>query len=227
MKPRPTSMATLTGSCTTCPDRKPGPNLSPSRGRLVTPWLPHGAPRARTSRRTWSLPERLAILPLPAPPASTLASATSDQPPHPAATPPNTPMLEPLPVSTDPLEAQAQALVARLPPALSWTRPGHGASQRTGARHAAPDGAWRAKAHFLLTYAQQTAPETAYQPKFFGGILPYLPEALAAYDAQARQAAQRRTQQAAAREQRRAMSATWPGSRNNVPSCGRRCPARH
>ena len=55
----------------------------------------------------------------------------------------------------------------------------------------------------LLTYAQQAAPETAYQPKFFGGILPYLPEALAAYDAQARQAAQRRTQQAAAREQRR------------------------
>ena len=59
------------------------------------------------------------------------------------------------------------------------------------------------KAHFLLTYAQQAAPETAYQPKFFGGILPYLPEALAAYDAQARQAAQRRTQQAAARERRR------------------------
>ena len=59
------------------------------------------------------------------------------------------------------------------------------------------------KAHFLLTYAQQTAPETAYQPKFFGGILPYLPEALAAYDAQARQAAQMRTQQAAARARRR------------------------
>ena len=58
-------------------------------------------------------------------------------------------------------------------------------------------------AHFLLTYAQQAAPETAYQPKFFGGILPYLPEALAAYEAQARQAAQRRTQQAAARERRR------------------------
>ena len=59
------------------------------------------------------------------------------------------------------------------------------------------------KAHFLLTYAQQTAPETAYQPKYFVGILPYLPEALAAYEAQARQAAQRRTQQAAARERRR------------------------
>jgi hypothetical protein len=55
-----------------------------------------------------------------------------------------------------------------------------------------------AKAHFLLTYAQQAAPATAYQPQVFGGILPYLPRALAAYDAQARQAAQTASQQAAA-----------------------------
>jgi hypothetical protein len=43
-----------------------------------------------------------------------------------------------------------------------------------------------AKAHFLLGFAHQAAPETHYQPQVLGGILQYLPRALAAYDAQAR-----------------------------------------
>jgi hypothetical protein len=47
-----------------------------------------------------------------------------------------------------------------------------------------------AKTQFLLTYAQQAAPETHYQPRTFMGILHYLPFALAAYDAQATQRAQ-------------------------------------
>jgi hypothetical protein len=59
-----------------------------------------------------------------------------------------------------------------------------------------------AKAYFLLVYAQQEASTTAYQPRFFGGILPYLPQALAAYEARIAQATQVRTQQAAARERR-------------------------
>jgi hypothetical protein len=59
-----------------------------------------------------------------------------------------------------------------------------------------------AKAHFLLDFSHQAAPETAYQPQFFGGILPYLPRALAAYDAQATQAAQTTAQQATASERR-------------------------
>ena len=107
------------------------------------------------------------------------------------------------PASTDPLEAQAQALVDAFHQRFHGRAPGtaHPKELAHAMQLLTEHGA--TKAHFLLTYAQQTAPETAYQPKFFGGILPYLPEALAAYDAQARQAAQRRTQQAAAHERRR------------------------
>ena len=80
--------------------------------------------------------------------------------------------------------------------ALPRARPGHALAQRTGARDAAR---WRsmaeAKAHFLLAFSHQAAPETHYQPQTFGGILHYLPRALAAYEARATQAT---TQQAAA-----------------------------
>jgi hypothetical protein len=41
-----------------------------------------------------------------------------------------------------------------------------------------------ARAHFLLDFSHQAARATRYQPQTFGGILPYLPRALAAYDAQ-------------------------------------------
>jgi len=57
-----------------------------------------------------------------------------------------------------------------------------------------------AKAHFLLAFAHQAAPETHYQPQVFGGIRQYLPRALAAYDAQATRATQAATQRAATDE---------------------------
>jgi hypothetical protein len=57
-----------------------------------------------------------------------------------------------------------------------------------------------AKAHFLLAFAHQEAPETRYTPRVFGGILHYLPHALAAYDAQAARATQAAAQHAAADE---------------------------
>jgi hypothetical protein len=57
-----------------------------------------------------------------------------------------------------------------------------------------------AKAHFLLAFAHQEAPETRYTPRVFGGILHYLPRALAAYDAQAAQATQAAAPRAAADE---------------------------
>src|SRR5262249_24032023 len=44
------------------------------------------------------------------------------------------------------------------------------------------------KAHFLLAFAHQAAPATAYAPQTFMGIEHYLPRALAAYDAQAARA---------------------------------------
>jgi hypothetical protein len=63
------------------------------------------------------------------------------------------------------------------------------------------------KAHFLLTFAHQAAAETHYQPQTFGGIVHYLPRALAAYEARATQAA---TQHAAAVERtRREQYAQW------------------
>jgi hypothetical protein len=57
-----------------------------------------------------------------------------------------------------------------------------------------------AKAQFLLAFAHQEAPATDYTPQVFGGILPYLPRGLAAYDAQAARATQAATQRAAADE---------------------------
>jgi hypothetical protein len=64
-----------------------------------------------------------------------------------------------------------------------------------------------AKAHFFLTFAHQAATATHYQPQLFGGILSYLPHALAAYDMQATHAA---TQHAEAAERtRREQYAQW------------------
>ena len=57
-----------------------------------------------------------------------------------------------------------------------------------------------AKAHFLLAFAHQEAPETRYRPRVFGGILHYLPRALAAYDAQAARVTQAAAQRTAADE---------------------------
>jgi hypothetical protein len=64
-----------------------------------------------------------------------------------------------------------------------------------------------ATAHFLLAFAHQAATETHYQPQTFGGIVHYLPRALAAYEARATQAT---TQQAEAAERtRREQYALW------------------
>ena len=125
--------------------------------------------------------------------------------PDPAARPRSIPLAPPEEESTPhdrPLLTQAQALVDAFHQHFHGRAPGtvHPKELAHAMQLLTEHGA--TKAHFLLTYAQQAAPETDYQPKFFGGILPYLPEALAAYDAQARQAAQMRTQEAAAREQR-------------------------
>ena len=57
-----------------------------------------------------------------------------------------------------------------------------------------------AKAHFLLAFAHQAAPATRYTPQVFGGILQYLPRALAAYDAQATRVTQAAAQRTAADE---------------------------
>jgi hypothetical protein len=56
------------------------------------------------------------------------------------------------------------------------------------------------KAHFLLAFAHQAAPETAYAPQTFMGIEHYLPRALAAYDTQATRTTQVAAQRAAADE---------------------------
>src|SRR5262249_29405533 len=55
-----------------------------------------------------------------------------------------------------------------------------------------------ARAHFLLAFAHQEAPETRYTPRVFGGILHYLPRALAAYNAQAARVTQAAAQHTAA-----------------------------
>jgi len=57
-----------------------------------------------------------------------------------------------------------------------------------------------AKAPFLLAFAHQEAPTSHYAPRVFGGLLSYLPSALAAYEAQAARAPQAAAQRAAADE---------------------------
>ena len=152
--------------------------------------LPSPRPPQRARARMVASPARGAM--------PTMASLAS---PPPATLPPST--LASSAPAADPLEAQAQALVDAFHQRFHGRAPGTAHPKELAHAMQLLTEHGETKAHFLLTYAQQTAPETAYQPKFFGGILPYLPEALAAYDAQARQAAQRRTQQAAAHERRR------------------------
>jgi hypothetical protein len=109
----------------------------------------------------------------------------------------------------DPLQAEAQTLVT------AFYQRFHGLTQVTASpkelAHAtallAQHGT--AKAHFLVAFAHQEAPETRYTPQVFGGILHYLPRALVAYDARAAQGTHATTQRAAAdertqREQHRA-----------------------
>jgi hypothetical protein len=67
-----------------------------------------------------------------------------------------------------------------------------------------------AKASFLLAFAHQAAPATDYTPRVFGGILHYLPHALAAYDARAAQGTHATTCQATAAERtQREQHRTW------------------
>jgi hypothetical protein len=100
------------------------------------------------------------------------------------------------PAASDPSVAQAQTLVA------AFYQRFHGLAQVTAspkeldhARQLLREHG-ETKAHFLLAYAQQAAPDTHYCPRTFMGILHYLSHALAAYDARATQATHVRTQQA-------------------------------
>ena len=118
---------------------------------------------------------------------------TAQPPPHTLPSPPD---------ATDPLVAQAQTLVA------AFYQRFHGLAQVTAspkeldhARQLLREHG-ETKAHFLLAYAQQAAPDTHYCPRTFMGILHYLSHALAAYDARATQATHVRTQQALASERR-------------------------
>jgi hypothetical protein len=129
-----------------------------------------------------------------------VALAHRDQPAH--ATPRQAPTHGTVP-SAPPanlLQTQAEALVQQ------FYQRFHGLAQVTPSptelAHAtallAQHGA--AKVHFLLAFAHQEAPATDYTPRVFGGILHYLPRALAAYDAQATRVSQAAAQHAAADE---------------------------
>ena len=211
----PTPTASPTGSCIIRLAPKPTPSIPSSSRSLALTGPPASCPRATPTRTTWGRPshepsQHRHHLPSPTGPSASRGSrggsggaATRD--PGPRGVPLPSPVAPPEEESTPhdrPLRTQAQALVDAFHQRFHGRAPGtaHPKELAHATQLLTEHGA--TKAHFLLTYAQQAAPETAYQPKFFGGILPYLPEALAAYDAQARQAAQRRTQQAAAREQR-------------------------
>jgi hypothetical protein len=108
---------------------------------------------------------------------------------------------------TDPLETQALALVQQFYQRFSGrTTVTPGPKELAQAlelltQHGA------AKAQFLLAFAHQEAPATDYTPQVFGGILPYLPRALAAYEARATQAATQRA--AAAQRAQREQYQAW------------------
>ena len=133
---------------------------------------------------------------LPPPPLATrlvVRDAKAQPPPQTITLPPD---------ATDPLVVKAHALVR------AFYQRFHGLTQVTAlpkeldhARQLLREYG-EAKAHFLLTYAQQAAPDTHYCPRTFMGILHYLPHALAAYDVRTAQATYMRTQKAAACEQR-------------------------
>jgi hypothetical protein len=104
--------------------------------------------------------------------------------------------------ATDPLVAQAQALVA------AFYQRFHGLAQVTASpkelTHARQLLREHGKEHAygLLAYAQEAAAETHYHPQTFMGILHYLPAALAAAAAHAAQVAQAHRHQAAVAERR-------------------------
>jgi hypothetical protein len=97
--------------------------------------------------------------------------------PPPTRTPPPTPQ-------DAPLAAQAHALVA------AFYQRFHGVTGATpqpkelaqATQVLAQHG--EAPAQYLVEFSARVAPETQYQPQTFGGILHYLPRALAAYEAQ-------------------------------------------
>jgi hypothetical protein len=167
-------------------------------------------------------PPRATRLPRPeAPLVATTAPAAPDRgpraaprPPRKPATPcPPAPPQEPASHTAsrdDPLPAAVHALVT------AFYQRFYGLTQVTPSpkelAHAtellAQHGA--AKAHFLLAFAHREAPETHYQPQVLGGILQYLPRALAAYDAQAVRATQATAQRAKADERtQREQYQTW------------------
>jgi len=149
----------------------------------VTQEPPHAAP---------SPPAAVSTPPATAPTARKAAAR-----PAPLSEPPPEAAAAPIAPPADPLLAQAHALVT------TFYQRFHGLAQVTPhpkeLAHAtellATHG--EAKAHSLLAFAHEAAGETHYQPQTFGGILHYLPRALAAYDARATQAT---TQQAEAAE---------------------------
>ena len=158
-------------------------------------------------------PPPAAVASMPPIAGRTAREAPTRPAPLPDATPTRPQTAAPAARSTppaDPLQAQAVALVqqfyqrfygfAQVTP--SPTELAHATALLT--QHGA------AKAHFLLAFAHQAAPETHYEPQTFGGIRHYLPRALAAYDAQAAQATQVAAQRAAADERtQREQYQTW------------------
>ena len=104
------------------------------------------------------------------------------------------------PAASDPSVAQAQALVDGVLSALSWPLQVTASPKELDHARQLLREHGETKAHFLLAYAQQAAPDTHYCPRTFMGILHYLSHALAAYDARATQATHVRTQQALASE---------------------------
>jgi hypothetical protein len=136
------------------------------------------AHKAQAARRA-PLAEARPATPSPAPPEATVAPLV------------------------DPLLAHAHALV------MAFYQRFHGATAVTPhpkeLAHAtellATHG--EAKAHFLLTFAHHAAQATHYQPQAFGGILHYLPRALAAHATHATQAVAAHAEAAAAAERTR------------------------
>src|SRR4029450_12182541 len=129
-----------------------------------------------------------------------VASAHRDQPAHAAPRQAPTHGAAPSALPVDLLQTQAEALVQQ------FYQRFHGLTGVTPMakelEHATTLLAHygEAKASFLLAFARQAAPATDYTPRVFGGILHYLPHALAAYDAQAARATQAAAQRTAAHE---------------------------
>src|SRR5262249_22543116 len=124
------------------------------------------------------------------PPSAGLAAreAPASPAPQPAATPTRPPAAASAAKSTppaDPLQAQAVALVRQ------FYQRFHGLAQVTpspkelGQATAILTQHGAAKAQFLLAFVHQEAPTSHFAPQVFGGLLPYLPRALAIYETRA------------------------------------------